>query len=74
VKDDNVVKVDSKNFKASPINPEEVPYLNNNSDGIQDILKKIEKNVIKIQDRLLEGNENNITTVNFGEKNTNTDN
>lgn len=62
--DDKIINLDKKDFKIEN-NFEEVPYLNNNSDKIQDIIKAIEKNTENIQDKILSEKEKNITYVNF---------
>lgn len=46
-------------------NLEAVPYLNNNSDSIQDELDEIEKNTKNIQNNLIAEGDDNVEYINF---------
>ncbi len=64
----NIIEMESNSFIIEN-NYEEVPYLNNNSDDIQDIIKEIEKNTEDIQNNLINKNNENIINISFNIKN-----
>ncbi len=64
----DVIKMESSSFIIEN-NFEEVPYLNNSSDGIQDIIKEIEKNTEDIQNNFIAKDNGNIINISFDRKN-----
>lgn len=67
MKEDNVIEVEKSSFTIEN-NFEEVPYLNNNSDDIQDIIKEIEKNTEYIQNNFVSSDNGNIVEMNFNKE------
>jgi hypothetical protein len=61
---DNITGLKLNNFNNFQ-NLEEVPYLNNDGDIVQDMLKKIEKNTETIQDMFISNSENKVIDINF---------
>ena len=60
----NIIQINKKNFDMS-FNSEEVPYLDNEGDLIQDILKEVEKNTEEIEIKINKENSDNICKINF---------
>lgn len=67
MKEDNIIEVGKSLFTIEN-NFEEVPYLNNNSDDIQDIIKEIEKNTEYIQNNFISSGGGNIVEMNFNKE------
>ncbi len=63
----DIIKMESSSFIIEN-NFEEVPYLNNNSDDIQDIIKEIEKNTEDIQNDFITEDNENIINISFDRK------
>ena len=63
----DIIKMERSSFIIEN-NFEEVPYLNNNSDDIQDIIKEIEKNTEDIQNDFITEDNENIINISFDRK------
>lgn len=64
-KEENIYNLKDKNYFKQVDNIEVVPYLNNNSDGLQDILNVAEDNTNEIHVQLVSDNDNNIVKIDF---------
>lgn len=62
----NVYNLSQKDRFRQANNVEVVPYLNNNGDGLQDILNVVENNTNDLQMQLISDNNDNVVEVSFG--------
>lgn len=62
----NVCNLSQKDHFIQANNAEVVPYLNNNGDGLQDILNVAENNTNDLQMQLISDNNDNVVEVSFG--------
>lgn len=63
-------ETDAINFKTFS-NFEEVPYLNNDGDIIQDIVKEIEKQTEDLQNEFISQDNSNVVSIDFSKNNDN---
>ena len=63
-------ETDTINFKTFS-NFEEVPYLNNDGDIIQDIVKEIEKQTEDLQNEFISQDNSNVVSIDFSKNNDN---
>ena len=63
-------ETDTINFKTFS-NFEEVPYLNNDGDIIQDIVKEIEKQTEDLQNEFISQDNSNVVNIDFSKNNDN---
>lgn len=62
----NIYCLNKKDCFEQADNFETVPYLNNNGDGLQDILNIVENNTTDLQMQLISNNNDNVIEVGFG--------
>lgn len=65
---EDILNMGADNFSFAD-NLEVVPYLNNDSDSIQDKLEEVEKNTKSIQENLVSVDEKNVEFIDFSVKN-----
>ena len=63
-------ETDAIDFKTFD-NFEEVPYLNNDGDIIQDIVKEIEKQTEDLQNEFISQDNSNVVSIDFSKNNDN---
>lgn len=63
-------ETDAIDFKTFS-NFEEVPYLNNDGDIIQDIVKEIEKQTEDLQNEFISQDNSNVVSIDFSKNNDN---
>ena len=66
-KEGNIFNLNQRDYFEQSDNVEAVPYLNNNGDGLQDILNVVESNTADLQMQLNSSNDENVVEVSFGE-------
>lgn len=66
--EENILDLKNKEKFKIDENLETVPYLNNNSDSVQDILNKLESNTTNLQTSFFSKDNENIIDINFNKK------
>ena len=64
--EENIFNLNQKDY-LQMFDVEAVPYLNNNGDGIQDILDIVKDNTNDLQMQLISDNDDNVVEVDFRE-------
>lgn len=64
----NILNLQNKEKFKIDENLETVPYLNNNSDLVQDILNEVESNTTNLQTNFFSNDNENIIDINFNNK------
>lgn len=66
--EENILDLKNKEKFKIDENLETVPYLNNNSDSVQDILNELESNTTNLQTSFFSKDNENIIDINFNKK------